>query len=451
MDGSTTAYAFEVDGVRYVSALYAIDARQMRARARAGKPSDEPVPCWVHIAKLGDYEGHPAGGFSFTREAFAQILKNFEARETPLNVDYEHQTFNRALKGDIPSAGWIDELELREDGTELWALVQMLPDAAAKVRSRQLRSCSPVVIPEAQDRVTGEDIGFELRSLALTNDPFLDGLRPLTLTRGASMTDEEKKQAEADAAKKATDDAAAAKKLAEEAGPPDATPDATSLLEAISAASGADLDTVLSWLLENVDKLASGVQEAIEKGGTAAENRALRAMTITIGPGNPLKPDDKKMVTALKTRDAQIRLLTERVAAAEAKITEAEAAAKVAADAAAKAAADAAEAELVAKVRNLQEQGFVGKEQQDFDDALLLFREQPDVAARLYAAKKPPVGTIAGDDPVAKSGSGGAPLLMSQLTDGQRASFEALRGMGKSEKDALAFIAKRAERAAETN
>jgi hypothetical protein len=447
MDGSTTAYAFEVDGVRHVSALYAIDARQMRARSRAGKPADEPVPCWVHIAKLGDYEGHPAGGFSFTPEAFAQILKNFEARETPLNVDYEHQTFNRALKGDIPSAGWIDELELREDGSELWALVQMLPDAAAKVRSRQLRSCSPVVVPEAQDRVTGEDIGFELRSLALTNDPFLDGLRPLTLTltRGMSMTDEEKKKAEDEAAKKATEAAAGAEKtLAED--PP--APDATSLLEAIAASSGADVDTVLAWLLENVDKLASGVQEAIEKGGTAAENRALRAMTITIGPGSILKFDDKKMQTALKTRDAQIRLLSERVAAAEATVAQLETNAKTEAEALAKAAADAAEVELLAKVKLLQEQGFVGKEQQDFDDAVLLFREQPDVAARLYAVKKPPVGTIAGDDPVAKSGAGGVPLLMSQLTDGQRAAFEALRGMGKSEKDALAFIAKRAERAA---
>ena len=450
MDGSI-AYAFDIDGVRHVSALYPIDARQMRARARAGKPADAPVPCWVHIAKLGDYEGHPAGGFSFTREAFAQILQNFESRETPLNVDYEHQTFNRALKGDIPSAGWIDELELREDGSELWALVQMLPDAAAKVRSQQLRSCSPVVIPEAQDRVTGEDIGFELRSLALTNDPFLDGLRPLKLTRGEAMTDEEKKAAEAEAAKKATEDAAAAKKLAEGDAPPDAAPDATSLLEAIAATSGADVDTVLAWLMENVDKLASGVQEAIEKGGTAAENRAMRAMTITIGPGNPLKLDDKKLATALKTRDAQIRLLTQQVAAADEKIAKIEAAAIAEAEAAAKASADAAEAELVAKVRNLQEQGFVGKEQQDFDDALLLFREQPDVAARLYAIKKPPVGTIAGDDPVAKSGSGGVPLLMSQLTDGQRASFEMLRGMGKSEKDALEFIAKRAERAVATN
>jgi len=423
-DGSTLQ-AFELDGVKYLSGLYALDSKSM------GEAKDEAVQCWIHIASLGEYKGHPSGGFAFTERAFAQIMSNFDARTTPLNVDYEHQTFNRALKGPIDSAGWIVQLELRADGDELWALTELLPEAADRVRGKQLRHCSPVIIPEATDKKTADDIGFELRSLALTNDPFLDGLHPIQLTRIAAMTDAEKK-AEEDAAKDKDAKDSEAKKLAEPAAEGGSAAEA--FINALADASGSDADMVIAYLQENQDMLVKAIQDGMEKGGTPAENkdRQMRAMTITVGPVKTVKSDDKALEIAMNHKDSQIRKLTEELATVKSTV-DGFVAAKVAAEVAA----------LHAKVKSLQTAGFVGKEQQAFDDAVKLFTFDPALAERTYSMATPPVGLVAGEtDPVAESGNGNKPLLMSQLTDGQSAAFAMLKGMGRTEKQALEFIAK---------
>lgn len=444
MDGSV-AYAFVSEGVRYLSAFYALDAKSV------GNKSEKPVACWIHIASVGEYKGHPSGGFAFTEKSFGQIIANFDARTTPLNVDYEHQTFNRALKGPIDSAGWIVQLEQRADGQELWALTELLPEAADRVRDRKLRHCSPVIIPSGTDRETAANIGFELRSLALTNDPFLDGLHPIQLTRIAAMTDDEKKKAEAEAAAKADK----AKQLAAGGGsadpkdPSETAPDeaaeqsaAQAFLESVATAAGSDADTVLAVLGENLDMIVKAVQDAIEKGGTPAENtdRQMRAMTIHVGPVlAPTSDKDAKALTiALKHKDGQIRTLTEQLTVAKTELS-----------GFAKAKFDAEAAALTAKVTELQKQGFVGKSDEAFADAIKLFTFDSALAERTYAMATPPAGLVGDDtDPAAESGSGDKPLLMSALTDVQSASFAMLRGMGRTEKQALEFIARdAAERA----
>ena len=67
--------------------------------------SDDSASTWIHVAKEGAWKGHYAGPFDITREhmecALAQAAKN----ETPLVLDYHHQT----LEGDVaPAAGWIE-------------------------------------------------------------------------------------------------------------------------------------------------------------------------------------------------------------------------------------------------------------------------------------------------------------------------------------------------------
>lgn len=427
MNGSATLHVFEHCGVKHLAQFYALDGKDL------GEPEgDASVPVWKHIASVGDYDGHPSGGFKFTRESFDQIIQNFEKRETPLNVDYEHQTFNRGLKGHIPTAGWINTLELREDGDELWALLSLLPDAADKVRAKQARQCSPVIVPDSSDRNSGKSIGFELRSLALTNDPFLDGLHPFQLTRVAAMTEDEQKKAdEAAAADKAKADDE--KKLAEPAG----GGAADALIAALADASGSDTDTVIAVLGENKDMIIKAIQDALEKGGTPAENsanREMRMMTIHVGPvmAPASDKDAKALAIALKHKDSQIKTLSEQLSTATTQLSGFEKANKA-----------AAEAALLAHVTSLQTQGFVGKDKQAFDDALEMFRDKPELAKRVYSMATPPAGLEAGDpDPVIESGTKDKPLLMSQLTAGQSGAFQMLRGMGRTEKQALEFIAK---------
>jgi len=429
MSDGATLHAFTVDGVKYLSSLYALSAKDL-----GDVEADGTVPVWKHIASVGEYEGHPSGGFKFTEAAFDQIVRNFEARETPLNVDYEHQTFNRALKGRIESAGWISHLELRENDQELWALLSLLPDAVDAVRAKQIRQCSPVIVPEGTDRQTKEDIGFELRSLALTNDPFLDGLHPFQLTRIAAMTEDEQKKAdEAAAAKAKEDDDAKAKKLAEGGGAADA------FVASLADASGSDVDTVLAVLTENQDMLVKAIQDAIEKGGTPAENsdnRQMRAMTITVGTTKPAKSDALKI--AMDHKDSQIRALSQELATVKSTV-DGFVQAKLTAEAA------AVEAGINAKVKSLQESGVIGKTDQAFKDAVKILKLDPELFERTYTMAIPPTG-LEGDgvDPVIESGTNGKPLLMSQLDHRQKAQFTALRVYGKSEQEALEYIAKKA-------
>lgn len=137
---------------------------------------------WAHVAMLGEWRGHHSGEFEFTPESFQQILKNFSAQSNPIPWDYEHDTFNASTTGPKPASGWVRRLELRNNGTELWAYVDWTPRAAQMIRDGEYAFCSPVVDFESVDRKSGETVGAELLSVALTNNPFLDGQHKLMLT-----------------------------------------------------------------------------------------------------------------------------------------------------------------------------------------------------------------------------------------------------------------------------
>lgn len=136
----------------------------------------------MHIAMAGEWSGHPSGAFAFTGAVFDQMIANFERQKTPLMIDYDHSVPNT---GDTRAAGWILKLEKRvgNDGPELWALVELTKRAAEMVEAGEYRFNSPWFTMNGIDRVTGEDIGPELLNVALTNNPFLDGQKPLRLSR----------------------------------------------------------------------------------------------------------------------------------------------------------------------------------------------------------------------------------------------------------------------------
>lgn len=139
---------------------------------------------WVQIARAGKYKGHPAGGFKFDSEAFATIVANFDAQKNPVPVKYGHPS-GEDTGAPVPAVGWIHQLEARGNGTELWAYVEFTSDAAALIREGKYRYCSVVVDVEAIHRETAEEIGPELLELGLVNNPFIDGMEPIRLSRSA--------------------------------------------------------------------------------------------------------------------------------------------------------------------------------------------------------------------------------------------------------------------------
>ena len=139
---------------------------------------------WNQIARIGEWAGHPQGAVRFTPQVFAEIVRNFAAhgnREIPL--DYEHSSErlpdNVATHG-VPAPGWVTRLEVRNGGSELWALFKWVSaDAVRYVRTGQYRYVSPAVNFRARDKASGKPAGAKLTSVALTNHPFLEGMQPL--------------------------------------------------------------------------------------------------------------------------------------------------------------------------------------------------------------------------------------------------------------------------------
>lgn len=376
---------------------------------------------WINVARAGEWKGHPRGPFEFTAEVFDQIIANAERRKTPINCDYEHQTFKPSVSGAVPSSGHIVKLERRDD--TLWALVELTARAAQHVRDGEYRSCSPVIEFDAKDRASGEDVGPEMLSLALTNDPFQDGLVPYRLTRSVSMsvelTDEEKKKASAaahvTAAEKkpeepaemsATPAAPAAVTLAddkpaekteeekkkEEAvqmadpvaeadaaaaaaaeGAADGDVDADAVFEAIADAAGKGKAEVLEYIADNIDAFVGMIQDGLAKGDAGKAT----PMSRTVDQSANIRA----LSIELKQRDEQVKALTARMVAAENQL---------------KADRDRAEADKSASIKahvlSLQKTGHVGPTDQHVDDAIWLFTQDRARAERAYSTKLVPVG-----------------------------------------------------------
>jgi phage I-like protein len=141
----------------------------------------------IHVAMEGTWEGHRSGAFSFDRKTFAQIVANFESNPNPVPLDYEHAS---ETQSPAPACGWVHKLEVRDEGgvAHLYATVELTDEAAQYIREGRYRFSSGVFDFGAVDPITGAEIGCEMPSLALTNQPFIRGQKPIALSRRAGVS-----------------------------------------------------------------------------------------------------------------------------------------------------------------------------------------------------------------------------------------------------------------------
>jgi len=133
------------------------------------------LPGWLRLLPLGEVklvDGRPS--FEVTPESLADMVKAFGERGTDLVIDYEHQSLTG---GQAPAAGWIKDLEVREDG--LWAQVEWTGTAEEYLKRREYRYFSPVLRIDPASRQPQE-----LMNVALTNVPAIQGLSPLVAKWG---------------------------------------------------------------------------------------------------------------------------------------------------------------------------------------------------------------------------------------------------------------------------
>src|SRR5881394_3698339 len=132
---------------------------------------------WIQVARTGEFVSQRYGEFAITREDLAQMVHNFKTvtpkAPTRLPIDYDHLSMDPQKPGDGIAAGWVNDLTLRNDGDELWALVEWTPEGAEAVQNKHYQFVSPSFVKDYTDK-TGTPIGTTLLAAAITNHPFLE-------------------------------------------------------------------------------------------------------------------------------------------------------------------------------------------------------------------------------------------------------------------------------------
>jgi phage I-like protein len=151
---------------------------------RGGK-KDEAKRSWIQLARTGSFHSNRYGKFSITKTDLTQMLANFTditpKAPTELPVDFDHLSMDPKKPGDGIAAGWMKKLELRgDDKDELWAEVEWTPGGAERIANQEYRFVSPSFVKDHVHK-DGKKIGTTLLAAAITNHPFLEGMRALTL------------------------------------------------------------------------------------------------------------------------------------------------------------------------------------------------------------------------------------------------------------------------------
>lgn len=133
---------------------------------------------WIHCAEAGNWYNERHGDIPITQSDLSKMLENFRSvhpiAPVQIPIDYEHLSMKADRKpGDGEAAGWIHDLQLRDGGKSLWALVEWVKDAAEKIRDRKYRFFSPTFHPNWTPLKGGQKTGPTLLGGALTNYPTL--------------------------------------------------------------------------------------------------------------------------------------------------------------------------------------------------------------------------------------------------------------------------------------
>ncbi|MFR5645081.1 MAG: phage protease [Bilophila wadsworthia] len=132
----------------------------------------------------GTLTGGNLNAWNLSGPGAEHVLDQWRRRETPLAVDYEHQSLNARHNGQpAPAAGWIESLRY-DPGQGLFASVQWTEGAKAFIEQDEYRFISPVFSFNPKNG----DV-LELKGAALTNVPALDGLGAVAATEDFPPSD----------------------------------------------------------------------------------------------------------------------------------------------------------------------------------------------------------------------------------------------------------------------
>lgn len=174
-----------------------------RVLASLSKPSfaiaEDAPRRWVDANKVGALLGYPVvdeegnRGLTIDEETIDLLVENFYRHDDLVPCDGAGVSPVHGLVDDsgLPAAAWIHNAEKRLDGdgvAHLWLELELPETVAAAMDGGQLAYGSIAFDPNAVDRNTGELIGPDLHSYAITNKPFRDGLTPAAAVGTLSLS-----------------------------------------------------------------------------------------------------------------------------------------------------------------------------------------------------------------------------------------------------------------------
>lgn len=162
--------------------------------------SDGQVPERLQIFRCGTYFHPEYGKFEITPDTLKAFKKNFDDRVRRIDIalDYGHNS-------EAEAAAWFTNVELSEDGTELYAVVDWTPDGKDAVAQKKYRYISPDFTFNYQDNEKLTKFGPTLLGAGLTNRPVIKAMEPvvnLSEMKGNSMSKKAAPAAKAEPEKK---------------------------------------------------------------------------------------------------------------------------------------------------------------------------------------------------------------------------------------------------------
>ncbi len=110
-----------------------------------------------------------------TPKMLSDMVTNFDndAVGIELAFNYEHR---RSPAHGTAAAGWIEGLELRNQGRELWAVPRWTPKAMQLIKDEEFRYLSAEITEDFVNNMTGKKFRNVLAGVALTNTPIVKGM-----------------------------------------------------------------------------------------------------------------------------------------------------------------------------------------------------------------------------------------------------------------------------------
>lgn len=151
------------------------------------QPQDLSQPFDVEAGLTGQYKTR---NFELTAKTFEQMAKNHADAGVDPAVDREHESWF-SMAGN-PALGWVKALDIKPASVDkrrsaLVATVQFNNLGQEAVKQGHFRYVSMGMDKAGKHRMSGDSIGAVLDHLALVKNPFIQGMRPLSLALSSKL------------------------------------------------------------------------------------------------------------------------------------------------------------------------------------------------------------------------------------------------------------------------